>query len=189
MTMVHKFSKRNTLFNSAGSPSSIGIVEYYTNNMFRVVKSGPEDTHQPLYFDQMMAIYNTFTVIGSKIKITFLPNSGVPCVVGVFLNDKVGVVVPSLTSTMVEQTGSKNGILGAEGKITRTYTWSAKKRIGGSILGNTNLSGSNTAGPAETNTYVIYMQDFAKTTKETINYLVEIEYIAVWTGLRDVGGS
>lgn len=195
MTMTHKYSERSSLVNVTGTPSTIGVVEYYTNNMFRVNKTTGA-VHQPLYFDQMMLIYNTFTVIGSKIRVTFIgadSNLGGSNgnLVGIFINDKVTAIAPTLTSTMVEQTGAKNGLLPPDNstKLVRTYTWSAKKRHGGSILGNSDLQGSNTASPTEVNTYVLFQQDWSKTTGTTIKYMVEIEYICVWSGLRDVTGS
>jgi len=194
MTMIHKYVERGTMQNTTGAPSTIATQEYYTNNLFRVNKTSGS-THQPLYFDQMMLIYNTFTVIGSKFKVTFMRPEvasavGASSVVGVFINDKIGAIVPVVTSTMAEQTGSKNSIVRTDtASITKTMTWSAKKRIGGSVLGNNDLSGSNTASPVETNTYVMWQQDFAKTTASSVNFNVEIEYIAVWSGLRDIAGS
>lgn len=191
MTMTHKYSERNNLTNTTGAPSSIAVAEFYCNNMFRVNKTSGS-VHQPLYFDQMMLIYNTFTVIGSKIKVTFISGTqGRSCIVGMFVNDKVTAIAPTVTSTMVEQTGAKAGLVLADNssKVVRTYTWSAKKRIGGSILGNDELHGSNTASPIELNTYALFSQDFGKTTGTIVDYMVEIEYIAVWSGLRDVTGS
>lgn len=196
MTMTHKFFHNGLLTNTTGTPSSIATEQFPVNGMFKPVDGS--DTHQPLYFDQMSAIYNKFTVIGSKIKITFVNNQGVNssgAILTAFLNDKNSTIVPVLMSTMIEQTGGKFQVMRSAGNASSginksfDYTWSAKKRFGNGVLANNDLSGNDTTNPVITPGYVIAMQDMSKTTTETVAFTVEITYISVWSGLKDIGGS
>ncbi len=197
MTMTHKFFHTAILANDTGTPSTIANESFFVNGLFQPVMSGV--THQPLYFDQMQAIYNRYVVIGSKIRVKFINNGAInngAFAVG-FMNDKTAAIAPTLMSTMIEQTGGKYLAIhsggsdgGANSTKTLNYSWSAKKRFGGSILSNNDIGSFTSAGnPVLTPLYTIAMQDMAATTAEQLTYSVEITYIAVWSGLKDIAGS
>lgn len=186
---THKFFHSGTLTSSSGTPSVIGTEEFIVNGMFQPVLSGA--THQPLYFDQLSALYNNYYVIGSKITFT-LTTVGNAAIIGLFMNDTTAALAPTLMSTMIEQTKGKYVTLPFGSTDTTkklSLNWSARKRFGKSPLANTELGGTSSANPITDPSYVIAIQNPNKTSGTSVEYTVEIEYIAVWLNLKDIAGS
>lgn len=147
-----------------------------------------------MYFDQMSAIYDHYTVIGSKITIKFGLNSPTTSTfmrVGCFINDD-GTVTPTSANALLEHSSDVSWIQIAGGNVdtyTMTRSWSAKKTFGGSVLGNDNLQGTASADPAEQSVYTIFAECNDLSTTSTITGSVEIEFIAVWDELKDIAAS
>lgn len=148
--------------------------------------------HQPMYFDQMGVLYDHYCVIGSKCKFTFCPTT-VPTGqtrAAAYVNDD-GSVTASIIETVSENSlGSRIVAIPPGDNKSRSITlkWSAKKYFPGSTLANVNLQGTTSANPTEASTYVIgFQSDLTSTQEMTIT--IELEYIAVWSELRDVAPS
>lgn len=144
--------------------------------------------HQPMYFDEMSAIYNHWTVIGSKITATFVPREqgDGAAHVGIFCDDDL--TVPTTVPELLEQLGTRCNTMGFLGVIPKTVTakYSAKKEYGGSILANNSLQGSIANNPVEDS----YFNVFAFSTNSSggdfrVDVLVKIDYIAVWREQKD----
>lgn len=154
--------------------------------------------HKYLYFDQMAALYNHYTVVGSKIKITFVgPNADAgitgntkTLMVGVQRNDDTGSV-GTINWTMAEQTGAqcKPMVSGSNDPVIFNAKWSAKKTFGGSVLGNDNLQGGIISSPSEQSYWMLFMQPFDIISSQSVYVLVEVEAIAMWDELKEIGGS
>jgi len=187
MVMTHKYTDAFITMTSAGPMSTyiIGCNGMYDPN----ISAGG---HQPLYFDQMTALYNHYTVIGSKIKATFIPAAAnsAPFAFGINVNDDT-VITPGNYNEMDEQAQSATRYTTAVQTRNPVIVkkWSAKKIFGGSILANTDLQGTVTANPTEKSNFVCYMQTLDGTTSVTCNLVVEVTYIAVWSEVKDVGNS
>jgi len=185
---THKFVY-NGLLTTSGT-STVTTEEFFVNGMFKPVNSAT--THQPMYFDQLLALYFRYTVIGSKITIKVIPDSSNSLIVSCFLNDTTSTIVPTTIQAMQEQTGSRYKIVsGGTGSppYTVNMNWSARKRFGKGVLANSELAGANNANPTLDPTYVLAITDFSAIAAVIVRYSVEIEYIAVWTNLRDIDGS
>lgn len=145
--------------------------------------------HQPLYFDQLTALYNHFTVFKSYLKLTIYPVSSDAQTVTVFENDDTSITPVSQESRM-EQSSAKSVVVtpGMEPVILNMY-FDAQKTFGGSLLGNDDLQGSAVADPLEQAIWTISAQanDLAKNTVVGIN--IEVIYDAVWDELKDINGS
>lgn len=187
MVMSHKYEETLALT----IPFSVGMVKQFMscNGMYdpNVSLGG----HQPLYFDQMAALYDHYLVIGSKITVTFPPPADANMNVGIYIDDDAG---NSLTSsdTVTEQTQAVRALLtpNATTSFQLTKSWSAKKYFGGSILANTELQGTSGANPTEQSYYMIFCQSqTSPTAAYTYNPIVSIEYIAIWKELKEVGSS
>ncbi|AWW06122.1 MAG: capsid protein [Cressdnaviricota sp.] len=185
--MTHKYVEGISLTSTAGV---ISKYNWSCNGMFDPNTTGTG--HQPLYFDQMSALYNHYTVIGSKIKIVCTSGTvnAAPFFIGAFLDDDASSTNITDISGLAEQsTGSYRMLApGATQTIVFNKKWSAKKTFGGSVLANDSLQGTSSTNPLEQTHYLIALQG-ANASSPSANFQVEIEYIAIWDELKDMAQS
>lgn len=147
--------------------------------------------HQPLYFDQLNALYNHFCVIGSKITYYFSHSATTNLLVQVtsYINDDTTLSVTNLDN-LAEQVSAKTVIIpaGSNNRYKISQSWSAKKFFGKPVLGNKALTGSGTADPTEQSVYVLSAAQPGGASAN-IDVQVEIEYIAIWSELKEITGS
>lgn len=146
--------------------------------------------HQPFLFDQLTPLYNHYTVIASKITVKASNNSasGYPMYVGMYLNDDTNIT-PTFYG-MIEQNDSAHKYIpaGSNASHTMTLKYSPKKAFGGSVLNNTLLQGTSAANPTEQQVFTIWAyQPGAQTASVDLD--IFIEFIAVWTELKDISNS
>lgn len=175
------------------STSTTGIATVYRfscNGMFDPNITGTG--HQPLYFDQLSAMYNHYTVIGSKATLKLIPTTSTTAATkfAFIINDDT-VSTPTTIDGLAEQSKGSSWVVPAASNNPRTMskTWSAKKTFGGSVLANDELKGDPTANPAEQSYFQLNFQAADETA--TVAFFVEwaIEYIAVWSELKDIAQS
>lgn len=187
VTMTHKYCDIVTVTSTTGA---LGTYRFRCNGMF-----DPDYTstgHQPMYFDQMSAIYDHFTVIGSKIKIKVTPQTTISAAsyVGMFINDDTSSTnITGIPALMEQPTGVVKQIpVAVSNPVYMTKSWSAKKFFPGSTMANVNLSGTPTSDPSEQSIYEICCQCSNNATG-TFQVEVEISYIAVWSEVKDLAQS
>jgi len=188
MTMVHKYSGQS---NPSSTSGALTTYTYKCNGLFDPNTTGTG--HQPMYFDQMSALYNHYTVIGSKIKITVVPviAANIPFVCGVFLNDD-STTTPTTQSDMMEQTSGKYRYItsSSNSPIVFESKWSCAKTFGKTaVFGNPYLTGTTTTDPTETSQWTYWQVPLDGVTTGSLYVSVNIEYIAVWSELKDMAGS
>lgn len=186
-TMKHSyFVIPHTMTQTAGGP----IVELYScNGMYdpEVALGG----HQPLYFDQMTAIYQHYTVIASKLTAEFtIDDTSVykgGATVGIYLEDDA-LGGPTQIQTLCEQPGAVHKALAYDDKITLSKSWNARQAFGGNTMDNNELRGNSGANPLETQSWAVFA--FGGLT-DNIKCRVDltIEYTAVWEELKPIGTS
>lgn len=187
LKMVHRYVESVNITSTGGI---LGTYVFSTNNMYdpNYTSTG----HQPLYYDQMVSIYDHYTVIGAKIKVRALLNgtSNIPTDVCLVVTDSTSLANSNIDQT-IEQYRGKSKLVGGLGSHTvyLTSTWSATKNFGPHPLDNEQLRGAGVSGPPEQMYWFICAQSGDKSTTTSINCLVEIEYIAVWNELKDATGS
>lgn len=183
---THKYVGFRDLTSTSGV---VGTYRFAANGMFDPDHTGVG--HQPMYFDNLSAIYDHFTVIGSKIVVKVVPKTATagPGAVAIFVNDDTSTNITNV-GTAVEQSSGTTALLlpvGQSTPLVLTKTWSAKKTFGGSVLGNDNLQGNSAADPSEGQFFDICYQDLTTSpTTSTVQLWVEIQYTAVWDELRDL---
>lgn len=188
MVMTHRYCEQVSLTSTAGV---LNKYQWSCNGMYdpNVQVGG----HQPYYFDQMMALYNHYTVIGSKIKITVVPASSntTATFVGVYKDDDTTTTDISDITVLAEQSQQRVRTfnVGATDPSIFTLKWSAKKTFGGSILANDNLQGNIAGNPTEQTYYTVGVQGFSAGANNSVTFLVELTYIAVWDELKTVAQS
>lgn len=180
--------KRSLLYYDSPSidPSVGGVVASYVfsaNGMYDPNISGVG--HQPLGFDQLMAAYDHYTVIGSKITVTFTnTDSSNSQLAGIFLtrnsateNDYVKII----------ENGKGNYVrLGTSGKDNATATLSLSAPIANflgisKIMSEADLKGTDAANPAQECYFHIWAAPGVSVDSSVVRCDVLIEYIAVFT--------
>lgn len=153
--------------------------------------------HQPLGFDQHMAFYDNFTVVGSKISARFMTTSNTDTgqsVVGIIKSD-VTTLPSNLRSTICEQPNTKYRMLtngAAIGKEWCQSSFSVKKDMRISApMAEPLIEGNATASP----TLQYYFGLFAVTDDNTtdvparVNVQVTVQYIALLHGRKPLAQS
>jgi len=150
-----------------------------------------------MYFDQLTALYDHYCVIGAKMTITFCQadtapttsQTRIPVTVGVFINDDT-TTTPGINGVLENsQMKARCFTLNDGSPKTIRVKWSAKKTFGGSVLGNSNLQGTATVNPAEEQFFTVFVDSAAMLDDTTVFYRVQIDYLAVWTELKDIASS
>lgn len=193
MVMTLRYAQQGVL--STGAAGVMATYNFRCNGMFDPDQSGVG--HQPMYFDQMMAIYDHYTVIGAKIRVTFAQadttpttaQTRIPVLCGVFVNDD-STTTPGINGVLENALMSaKTFNLNAGSALTCKMGWSAKKVFGGSVLGNASLVGTATVNPAEEQFFTLFLDSAAMLDSTDVYYRVQIDYIAVFTELKDIATS
>lgn len=179
------------IVNLVGTTGGNGNYFFSCNGMYDPNVTGTG--HQTLYFDQMAAVYNHYTVIGSKITITPVPFTATSesWIMSLCQNDDAAVTTATPTG-QAEIAGSKYMIVPANFSgvpLSLSDNWSAKKTFGGSVLGNDNLQGTSGANPTEVTNWLISIRATDSVSTVSCYVKVEIEYIAIWEELKDIAQS
>lgn len=149
--------------------------------------------HQPMFFDQMMGVYNHYHVLGSECTVRFVnpPVGNAPAMVGVFNNDDA-VTLPTNYEAMNEQSRVRHKILGntySDNGQTVKARFSAKKIFGPNVLANNALRGNAGANPNEQQFFTIYVQSLDQISTSQVYAYVSIKYIVIFTELKDQAQS
>lgn len=144
--------------------------------------------HQPLNFDQLMAKFDHYKVIGSKITIQFAENANnTPAYCTVHLTDNgTSYLSYSNVNHLFESSNQKIGIVGMiydnkmdMGKMTKTF--SAKKFFGADRVDQSTLIGSSSANPSEQAYYEVICAPINGVDPSAQNLLCSIEYTAIFS--------
>lgn len=151
--------------------------------------------HQPMYFDQYAGLYNHYTVIGSRVKFTIsngdTQESQYSYSLVAYRDDDGNPPSSATMEGLAEQTQGNRLVTipgGANNIYSSSLSFSAKKTFGGSILGNPNLRGSATSNPTEGQYFVLALRAGVGTGANVV-ITAHIEYVAIWTELKDVAQS
>lgn len=183
LKITHLYADNFTLTNTAGAAANY---LFSCNGLYDPNVTGTG--HQPSYFDALAGIYNHYTVIASRIKISATTASTQSCPVNVacYLNDDTSIATSYLSA--MEQPSSKSQFMqinaGAP-PVELTLSWSAKATFGGSVLANDNLAGASGNNPAEQTYYCITTGPGDSSTATVTYFQVLIEYVAIWDELKD----
>lgn len=166
------------------------VYKFATNGLYDPDVSG--GGHQPYYFDQLAALYNHYTVIGSKITVTITPDtaSTLGVVAGVYINDDTTTTPVSLTDFLETNQSRWKMTVPQQGKSTVFINkWSAKKTFGGSVLANDDLKGTSSSNPAETSVFNFFLSAADTASTVAVDAIVRIDYIVEWSELKDIASS
>lgn len=168
----------------------IGTRFYSCNGMYDPDATGVG--HQPYYFDQLASLYQHFTVLSSKMTISFaFKNNTVstPLLCGVLINDDTVWTPGTDINAAIENTDSASTLLPLDKTVTLVKYWNAKAAFGGNTMDNDNLQGSAAANPTEQQYFMLFVDGSAAGVAHGASVRIKIEYTAVWDELRDIAGS
>jgi len=169
-----------------------GVHEFRANGMY-----DPDVTyvgHQPYGFDQLMAKYNHYVVLKSKIKICIVATTEIDSVYGIALTDTTGQVaatyaggggydavmeLPFRSRTLLH---SKTGA--TEKDREATLYFDAAKFFGKSqqaILGERDYRGTVSSDPAELAIFTVFCLSPSSIAVNARAFHIELEFSAVFT--------
>lgn len=171
---------------SASTTGAIDNNNYVLNGLYRPYAANARSVS---YFSQMSAIYNHYQVIGAKVTVKLVASetgTPVPLQAVVWQNDDT-TVTPTNFYSLAESSKAKKILLSLHpGRpATAVLKYSAKKTFG-TGLDVDSLRGSATANPTETSICSVSVQSTDGTSTSSYVAQVMIEYIAVWTELKDI---
>jgi len=189
LVCTHRYRDQITLTSTSGV---MATYQFSCNGLYDPNITG--GGHQPLYFDQLTPLYNHYQVVGAKMKLRILPHTSntVTSNFACFVNDDTVFENTNIDGT-AEQNGAKCtpfGIpSGGNKPLTRTLYWSSKRKFGTAHLQNSRLQGSSSSNPTEQSFFSLCLQAFDQTNSVQAQILIEIDYIAVWSEIKDVDQS
>lgn len=186
---THEYSDIVIMTNTAGS---LATFQFSANGMFdpNITSTG----HQPMFFDQLSALYLHYNVIGSKITFTFTsPTGGTTTTTNTYCGAYIDDDTASLSNinALLEQDPYPPKIIvpGVTQKQVKTLKWSAKKTFGGSVLSDSELQGTASANPTEQSYYTMWTYPVDGSSTVSTYATVKITYIAIWSELRPITTS
>jgi len=135
---------------------------------------------QPMYFDQLAAIYNHYTVLKSKAKFTFYSNSNTPVCYTVYIDDDTTTQNNAYLAAQFDTAVTRYAVTSTGSEVVMYSTWDAKKSFGGAPQSDPELQGNSGANPVEQQYYTMIVLDTNATTGNNVTCLVEIDYSCVW---------
>lgn len=176
---------------------SVGVVNgdvWSANGLFDPDITGTG--HQPIGFDQMMAVYEHYTVIRSKITCTFINNSDDPVRVAIMLSPDSTILTD--TSRIMENGLIKTAVMdskdGTGQRITTlTLDCDIKKQMGRKsykdLLDDENLRGDSAANPVEQTYFIVLTWGAFAASDANVLYDCSISYDSIYTEPRKLAIS
>lgn len=171
-----------------------GVHTFKANDLY-----DPDNTgvgHQPYGFDELMAIYNHYTVLGAKATLTVASNSTIPFWIHLALRgDTSGG--GTATEDLLEQPATKSTIVnvldGGNNVKVLTHYFSAMKFFGktkASIVGAADYRGNASSSPAELAYFrCFYSPNVSNDDLGLQQFHFQIEFDAVFTEPKMFTGS
>jgi len=175
--------------------ASIGAAGGYTfsaNGLFDPNITGLTTGHQPMGFDQLMAFYNHYEVIGSRIKMTVAPASEVTGFnFGIKLDDNATfstIAYESACEHAMTAWKTHPGVYYSNG--FDVYNSFSSKKFFGEKSGDRETWGTSSANPNEQAFFICFVSPLTSLQDiGSIPIMVAIEYIVKFHEAKDLSAS
>ncbi len=173
-TVTKKFTYVEAAFITLSSAR--GRYQFTCNGMFDPNFTGTG--HQPLYYDQMMQLYNHYTVISSRAIVTVADSVNRQIQLAFYVDDDTNA--ENNAEYAAERPGAESffGYLAQDQNTKLAQSWNAKATFGGNPLSQEKLQGTAGANPTELSYYTLVAYDLALN-DSAIYFSIKIEYTAV----------
>lgn len=148
--------------------------------------------HQPMGFDQIMALYSKFNVLNSRITIRPYNNAGVPTAFGVHLTPGSSASIYSDYAAIDESGLAVWQMLpaGLDIPVKIVLSQNTSETFGNvNILDDDELAGSGAADPVALCNFAIYAQDVNSTSVAIVQFTISLEYDILFTEPKQVAQS
>lgn len=179
------------MFDLSLSVGTMGTYVFSANGLFDPNITGTGN--QPLYFDQMMALYNHYHVKASRINIECCAANDLQTAVvhQLVIQDTSSLAVTSVVG-MTQAPGKRKHLKPyntADGNPAGVFTtWKATDVFGGDLLSNNRLRGDVSSNPTEQSYFIYGVSDINANTI-TMTCAATIEYDCIFTEFKGVGLS
>jgi len=147
---------------------------------------------QPMYFDQLSALYNHYTVLRSRISVTWASNVAYqsPLNCTLYIEDDTDSGPSAAADQAAERPTARTKMFvpTANGTCVLYNSWDAAKTFGPNPQGNSQLIGTSSANPSEQSYFTIVTFGPALDSA-TLSIRVRIEYDVVWDELTTIAAS
>lgn len=179
-------------FSLSSSSGAMGTQVFRASSVYDPDYSGIG--HQPMYFDQLAALYQHYIVHKSKIYIEGVPYDQTASSSSTFLlrGDDNASFITNDVATLMENRGTKYArvpIYGENQVLTRRLKTSYFKNKTFKNFKNANLTAAVTTNPAEEWYFIVGLKTDDGATTTTLNCWVTIYYDVEFFELKDVVGS
>lgn len=175
---------------SGGAGGAMQVYQFSANGLYDPNITGTG--HQPMFFDQLGALYDHYVVKASRYKVTVQNRGSTFVKLGLFLNDDSSVT-PASPEAVAEQASGKFYLLdqsGTEkGRAYLTCGYDAAATFGPGILANNVLEGTPAANPSESAVFTLVAQAWDLSTAWTVILDVTVEYDVIWKENKDIISS
>lgn len=146
--------------------------------------------HQPMYFDQLAAIYESYEVVGSRITVRWNTTAGAVAMVGVN-RDNDTTTTYNNRSALMENPNSKFKVLPSNGSrpLTLSCNWSARKTFGPNYNRDDNEA-LVTANPVNESDFVIWaINTYGTQDPGALQGMITIDYIVKFMERKEIAQS
>lgn len=166
-----------------------GFVQYVfsCNGIYDANISG--SGHQPLYFDQMMALYNHYVVTASHIRITPATGTGIDLIVCAYIDDDATGTTTATTSWEKPGAHVVAGTPSSYKIPPIDLYWKSENAFGRDVMANSELHGTASANPTEQSYFITTLFDPALGTTTNVTFLYECWFDIIFFERKDIGGS
>lgn len=148
--------------------------------------------HQPMYFDQLMTIYNHYTVLKSKITCRSIGRGGnatpFACCFTIVVDDDNTLTIPTPAYPM-ERKDARWTEWSGGGEMFLQNWFDAAKTFGRGVMSNDNLRGNSSSNPLEQSVYHLIAFDPNLSDVDAVDLAFEVEYDVVWSELASISSS
>lgn len=170
-----------------------GTADYITlklNSMYDPTTNAGD--HQPMYFDEMCALYKNYVVIGTKVTVSAFASTYVGNTYLVVRKDIDSSPFSSILTEMEQQRhGTRYKPLKHDNTLTTiSTTWSAKKDLGVDPVVVEDYWGNSTADVSKIKyLHVLVGSPDPNVNQTAVNVTITIDYIARWFHPEDMTAS
>lgn len=169
-----------------GVTTGRGVYTFSANGLYDPNITGTG--HQPLYFDQLMALYNHYTVIRSRIEVRPF-GLGVTSVLGsVYIDDDTSQTAEAETAAERPGAVSQVWTTNATGSMILSKDWSAYQIFGPNVQNNSLFRGSSSSNPTEQSYFALSFFD-PSLSSFTQSIFVQITFTAVFSEQKTIAQS
>lgn len=178
MRMTHRYFDSVVMTGTSGANVS---QQWKANGMFDPNQTGTGA--QPVFFDNMTALYDHWVVIKSHIKTEF--TCDVPTLVCTYIDDDTSLATDVTTALL--QPSAKGGLIPQTLAVPYVVEldWVASQSFGPNPETNANLIGTSGADPTEVEFFTTLIRSGIPATSTVVVTAVTIDYYCEWFEMRN----